>query len=182
MASRLPAIVIVVCMLLALVGYRCQCHLRATVALSVCCRRPHACGMINVLVTKKRENERKAHQVDTGQRCPCLPISFSSHIWHWLPTVVDVVRVLLALAGYRCQRHLRAAGPCPFIVVVHMCVASSIKVLVTKKRENERKAHQIDTGHCHPCPPISFLSHLWRRLPAVVDVIHVLLALAGCRC
>ena len=74
-------------------------------------------------------------------------------------------------------------GPCLFIVVViRMRVASSIMVLVTKKKENERKTHQVDTAHRRPCLPVSLSFHMWHWLPVVVVVVRVLLALAGCRC
>ena len=92
---------------------------------------------IMVLVTKKRENQRKTHQVDTAHRR--------------LPARLVVVPYV-ALAARRCCRRPRAAGtgwlllstssscagPCLFVVVViRMRVASLIMVLVTKKRENE---------------------------------------------
>ena len=59
------------------------------------------------------------------------------------------------------------AGPCLFVVVVCMRVATSIMVLVMKKRENQRKTHQVDTAHCH--------------LPAHLVVVPYV-ALAACRC
>ena len=85
----------------------------------------------------------------------------------------------------RCRRRPRAAGtgwlplstsslcagPCLFVVVVviRMRVATSIMVLVTKKRENQRKTHQVDIAH--------------RRLPArLVVVPYVALAARRCRC
>ena len=92
---------------------------------------------IMVLVTKKRENQRKTHQVDIAHRH--LP----AHL---------VVVPYVALAARRCRRCPRTAGtgwlplstssscagPCLFVVVViRMRVASLIMVLVTKKRENE---------------------------------------------
>ena len=93
-----------------------------------------------------------------------------------------VVVPYVALASCCRRRRLRAAGtgwlplstssscvgPCLFVVVVvRMRVASSIMVLVTKKRENQRKTHQVDIAH--------------RRLPARLVVVPYV-ALAACRC
>ena len=91
-------------------------------------------------------------------------------MWHWLLTVVDVVCALLALAGWHCQRRLRAAVALP----VRMVSPTKVPQKKEKGSPTLRRLSRV-------LPARLVIVHVWHWLPAVVDVVCVL-ALAGGRC